>query len=319
MSRPWNGAARRASADDFIVAAATIGCSVAALQAVWHVEASGKPFRADGSLERRFEPHKLLRPEGTYRTSAALSFAAREAKFAAAFARYPDDAMQATSWGGPQIMGFNHRDAGFDSVREMVEEMAADEGAQIRAFVRLIRVWGLDAALRSHDWRTFAARYNGNANVAEYAARIESAYQRISGQASPVVLRSGDKGAAVRKLQQALGVTVDGSFGPETDRAVREFQARLGLPVDGVVGARTWAALEQRTRDAVVSVKQPTEKDRIAQATEIVSLGTAAAGAFATVAQAVPESSVSVLIIAAAVLGVVGLALFAWRKSRGVA
>lgn len=317
MTNYWIGAARRAGAGDFERAAEALGCPVAALRAVWDVESSGRPFRADGSLERRFEPHKLATPEGSPKTSLKLSAAAREARFEAAFAANPSDAMRATSWGGPQIMGFNHAAAGFGTVPEMVEAMADDEAAQLNAFVSLIRSWGLAGAIRAHDWRAFAARYNGNANVEAYAAKIESAWQRRSRKASPVVLRSGDKGPAVRRLQQALGLAVDGSFGPETDRAVRAFQSHAGLPVDGVVGARTWEALEART--GADPVRQPAEADRIAKATEIVSLGTAAAGAVATVAGALPESSLNLLIVVAAVVGALGLAVFAFRKARGVA
>lgn len=318
MTKHWIGAARRASAGDFARAAEALGCPVAALRAVWDVEAAGRPFRADGSLERRFEPHKLARPDGTYKTSMKLSAAAREAKFAAAFRENPNDAMRATSWGGPQIMGFNHSAAGYSTVADMVEAFADDEAAQLAGFVALIQSWGLASAIRARDWRTFAARYNGNANVTEYAARIESAWQRRNrGVGSPVVLRSGDKGAAVRRLQEALGIDVDGSFGPETDRAVRSFQAYAGLPVDGIVGARTWEALEART--SAQPVRQPAERDRVAQATEIVTLAGSAAGAIATVGSALPESSINLLIIGAGILGLLALALYAFRKARGVA
>jgi peptidoglycan hydrolase-like protein with peptidoglycan-binding domain len=53
----------------------------------------------------------------------------------------------------------------------------------------------------------------------------------------------GTKTDAVRMLQEALHVSVDGEFGPETEAAVRHFQAAHGLEVDGVVGPATWAAL----------------------------------------------------------------------------
>lgn len=316
MSKPWKGAARRATVPDFVAAAADIGCDLAAIQAVWQVEASGQPFRADGTLERRFEPHKLAVPDGTYRTSAKLPAAQREAKFTTAYGRNPEDAMRATSWGGPQIMGFNFLAAGYRSADAMVRAMADSEAEQLRAFVRLIKDWGLDGALRAHDWRTFAARYNGNANVAEYSARIESAYQRMTGRASPAVLRAGDKGAAVRRLQESLGIAVDGSFGPETDEAVRNFQHRSGLAVDGVVGQQTWRALEQRT--GIAPVRQPSRGDLAAQVSEATSIVTAGAGAVAAMGHALPESSLNILLVIVAVLGAAALALHVFRKARRV-
>lgn len=317
MTKYWIGAGRRATPADFQAAAESIGCPVETLRVVWQVEAAGRPFRADGSLERRFEPHKLANPEGTWRTSLALSQVARERRFDVAYARNPEDAMRASSWGAPQIMGFNAQAAGFATAAEMVEAMADDEGAQIRAFVSLIRAWKLDGALRARDWKTFAAGYNGNANVAVYAARLESAWQALTGKASPVVLRSGDKGPAVRRLQQALGIEADGSFGPDTLEAVRAFQAAFGLPVDGVVGAVTWTALERR-RDAA-PLRQPAAEDRIARAGEIAGVAGTAAGAVATIASAIPESSLNLLIIAGCVCAVVAVAFWAFRKRREVA
>ncbi|MGP5563720.1 peptidoglycan-binding protein [Vreelandella alkaliphila] len=61
-----------------------------------------------------------------------------------------------------------------------------------------------------------------------------------------MILRRGDTGKAVRKLQRNLGFTgddVDGLFGPATQRSVRSFQKSRELLVDGVVGRNTWGAL----------------------------------------------------------------------------
>ncbi len=51
------------------------------------------------------------------------------------------------------------------------------------------------------------------------------------------------RGAATRRLQEALHVSADGEFGPTTEAAVRHFQAAHGLEADGVVGPATWSAL----------------------------------------------------------------------------
>jgi peptidoglycan hydrolase-like protein with peptidoglycan-binding domain len=62
-----------------------------------------------------------------------------------------------------------------------------------------------------------------------------------------VELSEGDEGRQVELLQQALGIGVDGVFGPETEEAVQHFQAQHGLTIDGIVGSQTWAALRGRT------------------------------------------------------------------------
>ncbi len=56
-------------------------------------------------------------------------------------------------------------------------------------------------------------------------------------------LKHRSRGAAVARLQHALGLADDGVFGRKTLRAVKRFQRRHGLTVDGVVGPGTWSAL----------------------------------------------------------------------------
>jgi Transglycosylase-like domain/Putative peptidoglycan binding domain len=82
------------------------------------------------------------------------------------------------------------------------------------------------------------------ATVFAYTADI-SAADRTGGAsaASEVVVKRGDRGDAVRKIQSALGVAADGVFGPVTERAVKRFQRRKGLVVDGIVGPQTRGAL----------------------------------------------------------------------------
>jgi peptidoglycan hydrolase-like protein with peptidoglycan-binding domain len=58
-----------------------------------------------------------------------------------------------------------------------------------------------------------------------------------------IQLQSGSEGRQVSMLQHALGIAVDGKFGPQTDAAVRAFQARHHLSVNGVVGPETSAAI----------------------------------------------------------------------------
>lgn len=70
-------------------------------------------------------------------------------------------------------------------------------------------------------------------------------------------ITTGAKGRIVRQLQTYLRkiaqndpripiVTVDGIFGPSTERAVKEFQATEDLPYEGTVGPATWSAIVRR-------------------------------------------------------------------------
>jgi hypothetical protein len=61
--------------------------------------------------------------------------------------------------------------------------------------------------------------------------------------ASRPTIRLGATGDLVKQVQEKLGVTVDGNFGPKTEAAVRAFQRDHGLVPDGIVGSTTWAAL----------------------------------------------------------------------------
>lgn len=63
------------------------------------------------------------------------------------------------------------------------------------------------------------------------------------------VLRRGDKGDAVKELQKLLGgLEIDGSFGPATEAAVKIVQQACGIKVDGIVGPETWKHLNKQIR-----------------------------------------------------------------------
>jgi hypothetical protein len=89
---------------------------------------------------------------------------------------------------------------------------------------------------------------------------------------SEIVVKRGDRGSAVRSIQQQLGISADGVFGPDTERAVKRFQRRHDLVADGIVGPLTRAALGlkpfssrsvRRTSDR--SVRVPAVLRRIAE------------------------------------------------------
>lgn len=58
-----------------------------------------------------------------------------------------------------------------------------------------------------------------------------------------VLLRVGSRGAAVKAMQEDLGIDADGRFGPGTKKAVMAFQEANGLTVDGMAGPATLAKM----------------------------------------------------------------------------
>lgn len=83
-------------------------------------------------------------------------------------------------------------------------------------------------------------------------------------------LRKGDTGDAVCYLQTllnrrqlALGLSIDGIFGPQTEGAVKDFQSDSRLVVDGIVGIKTWTALSNEAPNVMPRNKFLSESDLI--------------------------------------------------------
>lgn len=66
-------------------------------------------------------------------------------------------------------------------------------------------------------------------------------YTTVTG--STPLVRLYHKGDPVRRIQKAVGITVDGYYGPNTKNAVQSYQRKHGLAADGIVGPATWAKI----------------------------------------------------------------------------
>jgi hypothetical protein len=81
-----------------------------------------------------------------------------------------------------------------------------------------------------------------------------SASGGASAASTELILKRGDRGYAVRVLQRRLRLTVDGVFGPITERRVKRFQRRHSLVPDGIVGPITRRALGLRAFSTSVRI-----------------------------------------------------------------
>ncbi|MEU5404102.1 peptidoglycan-binding domain-containing protein [Streptomyces sp. NPDC005963] len=80
---------------------------------------------------------------------------------------------------------------------------------------------------------------------------VPAVYCGYHGAVTPPTVRRGSTGNAVREAQCLLQYWgfdvgpsgVDGQFGARTEAAVRDIQAACGIGVDGIVGPITWSVL----------------------------------------------------------------------------
>lgn len=202
---------------DFAEAATALGCSVAQIRAVFEVEASGAGWFSDmrgeilaldgpgGFLDGSslpkilFEAHVFDKETGgRFRASHPNLSAARwnKALYVGGQGEYERlhramqldarAALRSASWGAPQIMGFNHKLAGFDTVEAFVEAMKTGARAHLMAFVAFVKASGLTAALRQittyhASAEPFARGYNGaGCKANEYHVKIARAFAKWS-------------------------------------------------------------------------------------------------------------------------------------------
>ena len=64
-----------------------------------------------------------------------------------------------------------------------------------------------------------------------------------------MILKQGSRGKEVKDIQEFLGLSADGVFGPKTHNKVCEWQKENDLVVDGIVGPATWNAMGLASTD----------------------------------------------------------------------
>jgi len=186
----WNPLTR----SDFQHAAVSLCCEVACIQAVAAVESYDVGFLTSGRPKMLFEAHHFSRltshvydkshPRVSSRRWDKTLYSDGEGEYIRlieAMNLSNRAALESASWGRFQIMGFNYKFAGFESVWDFVDDMFHSEGAQLDAFVNFLKSARLDKALREKRWVDFAAGYNGSSyRQNNYDIKLRDAYEKFS-------------------------------------------------------------------------------------------------------------------------------------------
>lgn len=192
---------------DYIDAAHTLGCKVAAIKAAAEVESSGSGFLPTGELVILFEPHVFWRRLAKLGADPATILQAHPdagdvlyPHFKGHSGEHPSQqwdrlrkaanlpygpamqaAHEAASYGKFQVLGENHKACGYASVFEMVHAYEQGEKYQLQGFVALVKDFGLDKALAREDWATYASGYNGPGyKTNHYDTKMAAAFKKFS-------------------------------------------------------------------------------------------------------------------------------------------
>ena len=194
--------------------ATQLGITASAAAAVLHVESGGRGFSSStGDMIIRFENHIFWDQWGKANPEQFrehFSFSSNKRWTGHRFRANPNDAWesfhgnQALEWrvlnfardlsdtgalnsismGAAQIMGFNSKSIGYDSVQEMFEAMTTSLPAQLDGMFSFIEQNGrCMRGLRNNDFVTFASGYNGSGQAETYGGLIsaaESAFRAVT-------------------------------------------------------------------------------------------------------------------------------------------
>lgn len=182
--------------NDIEEAAALFGLEPCVVKAVIDVESAGGGFLPDGRVKILFEGHVLYKelqkvgidPAPLAKSHSSIVYpkwdkskykggAAEHERLNAAALIHKEAALKSASYGLFQIMGFNHKACGYETVQDFVEAQKLDEATQLKSFCAFIKTENHISFLLRKDWSGFARRYNGP-RFAEnkYDIRLKNAY-----------------------------------------------------------------------------------------------------------------------------------------------
>lgn len=161
------------------------------IHAIKQVESGGIGFdKVTDKIIIQFEPVWFKRkspytPSGKWSLNKVERQAQEWVAFNDAFAKNPNAAMESTSVGMMQVMGFHWKKLGFDSVGEMWDYAKESESNQLRLGLLFIKSnKKMFDALVKGVWKVFAYYYNGeNYWILQYDIKLAKAEKKYLNEA----------------------------------------------------------------------------------------------------------------------------------------
>ena len=191
--------------EDYEKIANELGIEVCVVKAVAEVESRGNGFDGECKAkilyerhwfskltERKYDSNRFISAPSSFkmgRTNKEEHYGgwSRE-RFIEASAIDKNAAIQATSWGAFQIMGFNYKDAGFSSAEDFMEAMESSTEEQVRAFITFLinyKNGAVKTAMNQKNWARVAYLYNGEGyKINSYDTKMEKEYNTCKSQQS---------------------------------------------------------------------------------------------------------------------------------------
>jgi hypothetical protein len=148
--------------------------------AVFFVESKLAYDPRTGLVIIRFEPHIFSRKAGQEVSWSRGGQPEEWRNLTQAYEVDADAALLSTSYGLPQLMGFNWPVTRHPGVRAMVLAFQDSCEEQVAGFFGFVEQNGLSRYILHADWRGFTRRYNGPGNVEAYSARLIRALKVVN-------------------------------------------------------------------------------------------------------------------------------------------
>ena len=156
---------------------------ISSIKAIALVESAGSGFDpVTGKIKIQFEPSWFKRFTNIIINNKVDIQKKEWEAFNLAYSKNPNKAMESTSWGLMQVMGFHWKRLGFNSVGEMVDFAKKSERNQVWLGLKFLQTDKfIYHAILVKDWKSVAFRYNGaNYRVNNYDKKLERAEIKYS-------------------------------------------------------------------------------------------------------------------------------------------